>query len=89
MKIVGAPGLEVDVGREPADVPAVAHRDQRQDGDLAVLGRVQRAEQDLERQCPVSSSRSTYQSAWVTKFCSGSSSATMSIGSWSAIETRW
>ena len=30
---------------------------------------------------------STYQSAWVRKFCSGSSSETMSIGSWSEIET--
>ncbi len=42
-------GLRVEVGRQPADVPAVAHRDQRQHGDLRVLGRVQRAEQRLER----------------------------------------
>ncbi len=44
-----APGLVVVVGRETADVPAIAHRDQREDGDLGVLGRVQRAEQRLER----------------------------------------
>ena len=43
-------GLVVDVGREAADVPAVAHRDQRQHRDLAVLGGVQRAEQHLARQ---------------------------------------
>src|SRR6201989_2479575 len=47
-----AAGLEVDVGREAADVPAVAHRDQRQDGELAVLGGVQGAEQRLGRQLP-------------------------------------
>ena len=47
-----AAGLEVDVGREAADVPAVAHRDQRQHRDLAVLGRVQGAEQDVGRQRP-------------------------------------
>ena len=35
--------LRVDVRREAADVPAVAHRQQRQHGDLRVLGRVQRA----------------------------------------------
>ena len=39
------PGLEVDVRREAADVPAVAHRPQRQQRDHRVLGRVQRAEQ--------------------------------------------
>jgi hypothetical protein len=38
----------VQVRRQPADVPAVAHRDERQDGDLRVLGRVQRAEQDVQ-----------------------------------------
>ena len=38
---------------------------------------------------PLSWSGSTYQSAWVTKLCSGSSRATMSIGSCSEIETRW
>ena len=38
---------------------------------------------------PLSRSGSTYQSAWVTKCCSGSSRATMSNGSWSEIETRW
>ena len=43
-------GLEVDVGGEPADVPAIAHRQQRQDRDLGVLGGVQRAELDLGRQ---------------------------------------
>ncbi len=37
----------------------------------------------------LSPSGSTYQSACVAKFCSGSSSATMSKGSWSEIETRW
>src|SRR5438270_4361974 len=37
--------LRVDVRREAADVPAVAHRPQRQHGDHRVLGRVQRAEQ--------------------------------------------
>ncbi len=40
-----APGLVVDVGREAADVPAVAHRPQRQERDEAVLGRMQRAEE--------------------------------------------
>ena len=38
-------GLRVGVGREAADVPAVAHRDQRQHRDLPVLERVQRPEQ--------------------------------------------
>ena len=37
------PGLVVVGGGEPADVPAVAHRDQRQHRDLRVLGCVQRA----------------------------------------------
>ena len=37
------------VGREPADVPSIAHRDQRQDSDLGVLERMKRAEQPLER----------------------------------------
>ena len=41
--------LRVEVRRQAADVPAVAHRDQRQHGDLRVLGRVQRAEQLLHR----------------------------------------
>src|SRR5207244_13063231 len=36
--------LVVEVGRQPADVPAVAHRQQRQHRDLRVLRRVQRAE---------------------------------------------
>ena len=40
-----APGLVVDVRREAADVPAIAHRPQRQECDQAVLGRVQRAEE--------------------------------------------
>ena len=38
-------GLEVDVRREAADVPAVAHRPERQQRDQRVLGRVQRREQ--------------------------------------------
>src|SRR5438067_9967194 len=46
------PGLGMEVCRQPTDVPAVAHRDQRQDGDLRVLDRVQRAEQGLERDLP-------------------------------------
>ena len=45
MKTVGASGLEVEVGREAADVPAVAHRPERQQRDHRVLGGVQRAEQ--------------------------------------------
>jgi len=53
-----------------------------------VLGRVQRAEQGVGGSAPESGCGSTYQSAWVTKLCSGSSSATMSIGSCSEIETR-
>ena len=44
-----AAGLGVEVRGQPADVPAVAHRDQRQHGDLGVLGCVQRAEQRLQR----------------------------------------
>ena len=39
------PGLRVEVRREPADVPAVAHRPERQQRDQRVLGGVQRAEQ--------------------------------------------
>ena len=38
---------------------------------------------------PASSSPSVYQSPWVRKFCSGSSSATMSITSWSLSRLRW
>ena len=49
MKIVGHAGLVVVVGRQAADVPAVAHRDQRQHRDLRVLGGVQRAEQRVQR----------------------------------------
>src|SRR6478672_3337705 len=45
-----APGLRVEVGRQAADVPAVAHGQQREHGDLGVLGGVQRAEQDLVRE---------------------------------------
>ena len=40
-----AAGLVVDVRREAADVPAVAHRPQREERDEAVLGGVQRAEE--------------------------------------------
>src|SRR5438034_545566 len=43
-----AAGLGVRVGGQAADVPAVAHRQQREDGDLRVLGGVQRAEQHLQ-----------------------------------------
>ena len=43
-------GLRVVVRRQPADVPAVAHRQQREHRDLRVLGGVQRAEQLVERQ---------------------------------------
>ena len=45
-----AAGLEVDVGGQPADVPAIAHRDQRQHGDLPVLGGVQGTEQRVRGQ---------------------------------------
>ena len=45
MKIVGPPVCGWRVRRQAADVPAVAHRQQRQHRDLRVLGRVQRAEQ--------------------------------------------
>ncbi len=38
-------GLGMGVGRQAPDVPSVAHGDQRQHRDLAVLERVQRAEQ--------------------------------------------
>src|SRR5439155_22618872 len=38
-------GLEVEIRREPADVPAVAHRPERQQGDQRVLGRVERPEE--------------------------------------------
>ena len=41
--------LGVRVGGQAADVPAVAHREQRQHRDLRVLGRVQRPEQRLQR----------------------------------------
>src|SRR6266487_4344983 len=39
-------GLEVDVGREPADVPAVAHRPEREQRDKGVLGCVERPQED-------------------------------------------
>src|SRR6266436_6966105 len=42
-------GLEVDVGRETADVPAVAHCPERQQRDQGMLGGVQRAEQAPRR----------------------------------------
>ena len=44
-----AAGLRVQVGRQAADVPAVAHREQGQDRDLRVLGGAA-AEHLLERQ---------------------------------------
>ena len=43
-------GLGVHVGGEAADIPPVAHRDQRQHGDLSVLEGVQRSEQPLRRE---------------------------------------
>ena len=70
-----AAGLRVGVGREAADVPAVAHRQQRQHGDLRVLGGVQRAEQRVERQRSRRSSSSSYQSACVANEVCGRSSA--------------
>src|SRR5205809_736682 len=39
------PGLEVHVGRKAADVPAVAHRPEREQCDQRVLGGMERAEQ--------------------------------------------
>src|SRR5947209_19699569 len=42
--------LVVVGGREPADVPAVAHRDQWEDRDLGVLGSVERSLQRVERE---------------------------------------
>ena len=76
MKIVGPPGLRVGVGRQAADVPAVAHRQQRQHGDLRVLGGVQRAEQDARAGSRRSSSSpSSYHSACVVNECGGRSSA--------------
>src|SRR5437868_2707422 len=41
--------VEVEVRREAADVPAVAHRPQRQQRDERVLGRMQRREQQRHR----------------------------------------
>src|SRR5581483_6051096 len=38
-------GLRVHVGRQPPDVPAVAHRPERQQRDQSVLGRVERAQE--------------------------------------------
>ena len=84
MKIVGRAGLGVEGGRQAADVPAVAHRDQRQHRDLGVLGGVQRALEHVEREVLAQSeSGSSYQSAWVTKCCSGRSTASRSSTSWS------
>ena len=45
-----AAGLLVEGGGQAADVPAVAHGDQRQHGDLRVLGGVQRALEHVERE---------------------------------------
>ena len=42
--------LRVVVRRQAADVPAVAHGQEREHGDLRVLGRVERAEELVERQ---------------------------------------
>src|SRR5438128_1505193 len=42
-------GVEVEVGREAADVPAVAHRPQRQERDQRVLGRVEGREEQRHR----------------------------------------
>ena len=51
-----AAGLEVEVRREAADVPAVAHGPERKDGDHRVLRGVQRAEQLRQRSRPSSCS---------------------------------
>ena len=69
-------GLRVQLVDRPADVPAVAHRQQREHGDLRVLGRVQRAEQLVERQLGRRRSPrgSSYQSAWVANDVCGRSS---------------
>ena len=50
MKIVGPPVCGWALVERPADVPAVAHREQRQHRDLRVLGGVQRAEQQPRRE---------------------------------------
>ena len=84
-----AAGLRVQVGREAADVPAVAHRQQREDGDLRVLGGVQRAEERLERQRRIEQSGSSYHSAWVANEVAGRSSAIRSTASWSESRRRW
>ncbi len=91
-----APRLGVEVGGQPADVPAVAHRDQRQHRDLRVLGRVQRAQQGVHRQdvievrgAPASPAASSNQSAWVEKLVGGRSSANRSTWAWSASRLRW
>ena len=73
-------GLEVDVRREAADVPAVAHRPERQQRDQRVLGGVERAEQlrhplEARRASPAPGQN---QIASVSNVVSGRSSATRS-----------
>ncbi len=46
----GGARLRMNVRGQTADVPAIAHGDQGEDGDLRMLGRVQRAEERLEWQ---------------------------------------
>ena len=46
-------GLLVDVRREPADVPAVAHREERQQRDQRVLGGVERRDERRHHVDPV------------------------------------
>ena len=85
MKIVGAPGLVVEGGRQAADVPAVAHRDQRQHRDLR-RARPRAGSPGARRagtRRAASGSGSSYQSAWVTNCCSGMSSASRSRTEWS------
>src|SRR3954447_749499 len=42
-------GIRVDIRREAADVPAIAHRPEREEGDHRMLGGVQRREQRRHR----------------------------------------
>ena len=85
------PGLVVEVGREPADVPAVAHRPERQQRDHRVLGRVERAEEPRHLRPRPSSIQSSgrYQTASVSKVVSGMSSGTRSSVAWSRIDFFW
>ena len=83
-------GLEVEIRREPADVPPVAHRPERQHRDQRVLGGVKGAEQPWTASLPVSIDGSGQnQTASVSKVCGGRSRAQRSICSPVAIERRW